>query len=47
VLKPSIERIPTDSGEVTPVDSYTYTLKLLEREGIRASVLEEAGSSDL
>lgn len=39
--------LPTDSGEVTPVDSYTNTLKLLEREGIEASVLGEAGSPDL
>ncbi len=39
--------LPTDSGEVTPVDSYTNTLKLLEREGIGASVLEEAGSPRL
>ena len=31
--------LPTDSGEVTPVDSYTYTLKLLERGGIGAGVL--------
>ena len=38
------EGVPTESGELTPVDRRTSALKLLAREGIRASVLVEAGS---
>ena len=39
--------VPTDSGELTPVDRGTDTLSLLEKEGIRASTLVEAGSPRL
>ena len=38
------EGVPTESGELTPVDRHTSALELLAREGIRASVLVEAGS---
>ena len=38
------EGVPTESGELTPVDRRTSALELLAREGIRASVLVEAGS---
>lgn len=38
------EGVPTESGELTPVDRCTTALELLEREGIRASALVEAGS---
>ncbi len=38
------EGVPTESGELTPVDRRTTALELLAREGIRASALVEAGS---
>ncbi len=38
------EGVPTESGESTPVDRHASALELLAREGIRASVLVEAGS---
>ncbi len=38
------EGVPTESGELTPVDRRTTALALLEREDIRASALVEAGS---
>ena len=38
------EGVPTESGELTPVDRGTTALELLEREGIRACTLVEAGS---
>ena len=41
------EGVPTDSGELTPVDRRTSALELLAREGIRASALVEAGSPRL
>ncbi len=41
------EGVPTESGELTPVDRCIAALELLAREGIRASVLVEAGSPRL
>ena len=38
------EGVPTESGELTPVDRCIAALELLAREGIRASALAEAGS---
>ena len=39
--------VPTDSGELRPVDRVSVPLSLLAEEGIRASALVEAGSPRL